>query len=104
MAHVSLVVARTEEMLEAVFSVRSVPMLYKGVSFASASRKVTLTLYTVRNRRLVSSEVGVRQSPACEDVSSEVEERPPLEAVTGKLDEEPLVIKQFHNTGLIRRK
>jgi hypothetical protein len=27
-------------------------------------------------------EVGVRWSQACEDVSSEAEERPPLEAVT----------------------
>jgi hypothetical protein len=35
MAHTSHVVATTEEVLKAVFSVWSMPRLYKGVSFAS---------------------------------------------------------------------
>jgi hypothetical protein len=48
----------------------------------TVGRNVTLTLteFRVRSRRLVSSEVGLRWSPACQDVSPEAEERPPLEA------------------------
>jgi hypothetical protein len=72
MAHTSHVVATTEELLEAVYSVRSVPRLYKGVRFQPG----TDWSETVRSLRLVSSEVGVRRSPACKDVSPEVEERP----------------------------
>jgi hypothetical protein len=34
----------------------------------------------------VRSEVGVRFSPACKDVTPEAEERPPLEAVTEQRD------------------
>jgi hypothetical protein len=35
MAHTSHMVAAIEELLEAMFSVRSMPRLYKGVSFVS---------------------------------------------------------------------
>jgi hypothetical protein len=34
----------------------------------------------------VSSEVGVRLSPVCKDVSPEAEEHPPLETVTEQRD------------------
>jgi hypothetical protein len=34
----------------------------------------------------MSSEVGVRWSPASKDVSPEAEERPPMEAVTEQRD------------------
>jgi hypothetical protein len=77
MAHTSHVVAVMDELLEAMFSTRSMPRLYKGVSFS---------VCRVRSRRLGCSEVGVRWPPACTDVSSEAEERPPLEALTEQRD------------------
>jgi hypothetical protein len=39
-------------------------------------------------RQLEEQEVGVRWSPACEDVSPEAEERPLLEAVTKQRNED----------------
>jgi hypothetical protein len=58
-----------EEMLEVVFPVRSVPRLYRKAVCSESEY-----------------EVGMRWSPACEDVSPEAEERPPLEAYTKQLD------------------
>jgi hypothetical protein len=65
------------ELLEAVFSVRSVPKLYYEDQmpwrrqFVNSARKVTA-------EGIQQLDVGVRWSSACEDVSSEGEEHPPL--------------------------
>jgi hypothetical protein len=53
---------------------RSVPRLYRKA------------IWTYRVSLQREYEVDVRLSPACEDVSPEAEERPPLEAVTEQRD------------------
>jgi hypothetical protein len=62
--------------MEETLSARSVPRLYK---------EGQLPLRVLR-RQLEVEEVGVRWPPACEDVSSEADERPLLEDVTKQRD------------------
>jgi hypothetical protein len=62
------------ELLEAVFSVRSVP-------------RSSYHYERVLRRQLQEYEVGVRWPSACEDVIPEVEEIPLLEAVTNSVTE-----------------
>jgi hypothetical protein len=69
--------ATIEELLEAVFSVQSLPRLYNEIQLLYESK--------VWSRQLVSSN-GVRQLPACKDRSPEAEEHPPLEALTKQCD------------------
>jgi hypothetical protein len=71
--------ATTEELLEAVFSVRSVPRLYK---------EDQLSLQVSRRTQLEEEEVGVRRPPACEDVSPEAEGFPLLEDVAQQRSED----------------
>jgi hypothetical protein len=77
MAHTSHVVTTIEELLEAVFLCSPCQYFLK---------ESALHLDVVWSLQLVSSEVAVRWSPACKDMSSEAEERPSLEAVTEQRD------------------
>jgi hypothetical protein len=67
--------------MEAVFSVRPVPKLYKE---SALSPQVSPGANSWSQQS--EYEVGVRQSPACKDVSQEAEELHPLEAVTKQRD------------------
>jgi hypothetical protein len=75
--------ATTQELLEAVFSVRSVPRLYNEDQLPlQVSRKRVL------RRQLGKYEFGARWPPACEDVSPGAEERPLSEDVTKQRTED----------------
>jgi hypothetical protein len=65
--------ATREELLEAVFSVRSVSRLYN-------EGKLSL--------RETAEEVGVKWPPVCEDVSLGAEDRPLLEDITKQSSED----------------
>jgi hypothetical protein len=78
--------ATIEELLEAVFSARSMPFSLRSVPRLhredQRDKPVSSAVESLQCAVSRSSEVGVRWSPACEDVCPEAEERPPLEAVT----------------------
>jgi hypothetical protein len=73
--------------LEAVFSIGSMPRLYKGSSLASEDSLVrTVELQQSVSYSSESAEAAVRWSPACKDVGPKEDECPPLEAVTEQRD------------------
>jgi hypothetical protein len=74
------------ETMDAAISVWSVPRSYKKSALSlqfSSARELTAEGSISWSQQL---EVSVRWSQACEDVSPEADERPPLEAVTEQRD------------------
>jgi hypothetical protein len=68
--HINTVTAKKK-----AFSVASVPRLYDEDQLPLPVQ-LWVSCWIVRSRQLVSSEVGVRWSPSCKDVSPEGGERP----------------------------
>jgi hypothetical protein len=76
-----------EELLEAIFSVRSVPRLYKESALSMQS--------------ILRVQPGSYQAPASKDVSPEAEERPPLQAVTEQRDWEHYCVRDSDSWSVV---